>query len=111
VSRERERGGPGSPPLPLVWTLRALANLETISDFIERDNPRAAEHWFTLLASKADSIPDMPFRGRIVPEYRREDVRELVLRNYRMVYRIRVERIEILTVFEAHREIPLELDD
>lgn len=50
----------------------------------------------------------MPESGRIVPEFGRDDLREFIIRSYRLVYRIFSDRIEVLTVFEGHRLIPIE---
>ena len=44
--------------------------------------------------------------GRVVPEYRRADLREFVEGNYRIVYLARTQTIEVLTVFEGHRLFP-----
>ena len=41
--------------------------------------------------------------GRIVPEFERRDIREVLFRNYRIVYRVKEDQILILTVFEGHR--------
>lgn len=40
----------------------------------------------------------MPRRGRVVPELDRPDVRELLIGNYRFVYRIGDAEIVVLTV-------------
>ncbi len=40
---------------------------------------------------------------RVVPEFGREDIREVFLRSYRLVYLIGDDAIEVLTVFEGHR--------
>ena len=90
----------------VVWTERALRDLEAIGDFIARDSPAAAERWVLKLMKAAESVGALPMAGRQVPELGRTDVREKLLRNYRIVYRATEERIEILTVFEGHRRFP-----
>jgi hypothetical protein len=40
----------------------------------------------------------------MVPEWESKDVREVFLRNYRIVYRLQKDSIHILTVFEGHRQ-------
>ena len=47
----------------------------------------------------------LPTRGRIVPEFNQENLRELLIDNYRLVYRIKMTSIEVITVFEGHREL------
>jgi toxin ParE1/3/4 len=44
--------------------------------------------------------------GRTVPELPESKLRELVEGNYRIVYRVRRKTVEILTVFESHRQLP-----
>jgi len=38
-----------------------------------------------------------------VPEVGREDVRELIEGNYRIVYRVRGKAVDLLTIFEGHK--------
>jgi hypothetical protein len=45
-----------------------------------------------------------------VPEYDLEDYRELIEGNYRMIYRIKADVVEIETVFESHRLLPEKKD-
>ncbi len=47
----------------------------------------------------------LPFAGRRVPEYQREDVREVFLERYRIVYRVTERRCEVVTVFEGHKRL------
>ena len=48
----------------------------------------------------------MPKSGRVVPELGCTDTRELVVGNYRLVYRVLEASIDVVTVFERHRTIP-----
>lgn len=52
---------------------------------------------------RAESVLGAPRAGRIVPEFGEDDLRELIERNYRIVYRVRPEAIHIVFVFEGHR--------
>lgn len=47
--------------------------------------------------------------GRRVPELMREDLREILVRSYRIVYRVDGEFVWILTIFEGHRLLPREI--
>ncbi|WP_043413769.1 type II toxin-antitoxin system RelE/ParE family toxin [Archangium violaceum] len=90
----------------MVWTERALKDLRAIGDYIAGDDPVAAERWVGLLIATAESAAATPFAGRVVPELRRDEVREVFRKTYRIVYRVREQTIEILTVFEGHRRFP-----
>lgn len=49
--------------------------------------------------------------GRKVPEIDRQDVREVFVRNYRIVYRILESEVHILTVFEGHKLLSRDVID
>jgi addiction module RelE/StbE family toxin len=87
----------------LVWTERAVQDIESIEMYIARDNPIAAIELVEKIIEKAESLLDHPNRGRVVPEVANPKIRELILNNYRLVYRVRKKTIEVLQVFEGHR--------
>lgn len=92
----------------VVWTDFALRDLERIDDHIAQDNPSAAARWVQKLIATGETAGAAPLTGRVVPEKRRDDIREVLLRHYRIVYLVRDSRIEILTVFEGHKLFPQE---
>jgi plasmid stabilization system protein ParE len=49
--------------------------------------------------------------GRVVPELANPDIRELLFKKYRIVYRLKANCIEILTVFEGHRLLRVDAFD
>jgi len=89
--------------MKLFWTKEALLRLQEIEKYISIDNPAAAVEFIDKLITHAEKIPDNPVKGRIVPELSMRDVRELVYRNYRIVYLVRNNSVDILTVFEGHQ--------
>jgi plasmid stabilization system protein ParE len=52
-------------------------------------------------------LKENPEIGRIVPEINQADIRELIFKHYRIEYKIKSQRIDILTVFEGHRLLEL----
>lgn len=103
--RSRARAG-GRAPKRIVWTAQALADLEAIGDYIARDDERAATRWVAKLIAAAERAALVPMAGRRVPELERDDVREVLVRTYRVVYWLHDAHLEILTVFEGHRLLP-----
>lgn len=85
------------------WTERALADLRDIGDYIAQRSPSTALSFTMELMKEAETVMDQPYLGRVVPELGREDIRELIHGNYRIVYRILEGELHILTVFEGHR--------
>ncbi len=92
--------------MKLFWTRTARQDLIDIQTYIALDNPGAAAKWINRLKSRARNIVYAPFAGRKVPEFSRDDIREILEKNYRIVYQVLEGRIIILTVFEGHRLLP-----
>ena len=92
--------------MKLFWTDTAKKELMVIRRFIAADNPTAAKQWIARLRDRARNILPVPESGRMVPEFSREDIRELIEGNYRIVYQVFPDRIVVLTVFEGHRLFP-----
>lgn len=66
----------------------ALVDLERIVAYITLDNAVAADRMGNQLLNAALSLATFPERGRIVPEFRRPELRETVFRSYRIIYRL-----------------------
>jgi plasmid stabilization system protein ParE len=93
--------------MKLRWTDRSKRDLFEIGEYIARDNRAVARRWVQRLRERARKAARTPFAGRVVPEWGREDVREVFLGSYRIVYEVRRDAIHVLTVFEGHRRFPL----
>jgi len=96
--------------MKLRWTRRARADLIEIGRYIVRDKPGAASRWVERLRRRARSAAKQPRSGPKVPEIGRDDVREVVTGNYRIVCEVQRAEIRVLTVFEGHRLLPQGLD-
>ena len=94
--------------MKLFWTETARQDLQAIWRYIAADNPAAAKRWVSRLRERARKILHSPLAGRKVPEFLRDDIRELIEGNYRIVYQIFEDRLVILTVFEGHQLFPVE---
>jgi plasmid stabilization system protein ParE len=90
----------------LTWSPRAFHDLDEICDFIARDSARYAYLVAEGIVSVIESIPVNPLRGAIVPEYNRAELRERSFQNYRIVYRVGDDRVEIVTIVHAARQLP-----
>ena len=93
--------------MKLIWSKRAQRDLEQIGDFISRDAPERARSFVQLLINRTNQASQLPAAGRIVPEFRDENLRELIEGRYRIVYEIDVTKklVNVLTVFESHMQI------
>lgn len=87
----------------LKWTNEALMRLFEMEDFISQDSPERAGKFVDQIIEHAKTLSDKPLRGRTVPEISNPDIRELIFKKYRIVYRVKGNSLYILTVFEGHR--------
>jgi toxin ParE1/3/4 len=87
----------------VIWTKEAFENLSEIEEFIANDSQQRAEKFVNYLIERGESNSQNPFIGRMLPEISKPNIRELITKKYRIVYRIKEDKIEILTVFEGHR--------
>ena len=87
----------------VYWTKEASLSIQEIEDFISQDNAIAAIKLVDKLIALTDELIDFPEIGRIVPELSINKIREILFKNYRIVYLIKKNSIDILTVFESHK--------
>jgi toxin ParE1/3/4 len=91
-------------PLKVEFSPTALSDLEDIADYIARDDPIVAEQWVDKLVEAAEKIASHPRSGRAVPEIGDPRIREVIVRDYRVVYRVE-KRLVVLAVLEGHRRL------
>lgn len=91
----------------ILWTRRARADLAAIRGFISGDSPHYADVTVRRIISATDRLSEFPESGRRVPEFKRPEIREVILRPYRIVYRIvGPEEVHILAVHHGSRLLP-----
>ena len=93
----------------LIWSPAARDDLHDIVAFIARDNPERAMSFGYQLILETDRLQTFPRLGRVIPEYENGNLREIILRPYRIVYRVNHERkvCEITRVWHAAQGNPL----
>jgi len=93
------------PRFEIWWSQRARRDVREIGDFIARDKPEAAMRWASRIMDTVGRLEMFPSSGRSVPEIGRDDLREIILEGYRIVYQIRGEAVIVLTVFEGRMRL------
>jgi plasmid stabilization system protein ParE len=89
----------------IIWSPKSADNLQSICTYIEKDSFYYASQFAKRLIALIENLPDYPERGRIVPEYNNPDLRELLYQNYRIVYRLKADVIEIVLITHSARLI------
>ena len=74
--------------MKLLWTQESLEQLNSIEDYIAKDSLERAVKFIDQIIELAETLLDNPQMGRIVPEIANPVIRELILKKYRIVYRI-----------------------
>jgi plasmid stabilization system protein ParE len=89
----------------IVWSEIALSDLRDLVRYIARDDRQVAGRFGDLIVSKVESLQSFPRIGRIVPEYREECLRELIVPPYRIVFEIDDDamKLSILRIWHAAR--------
>lgn len=83
----------------------AVDQVRDIASYIALDKPSAAVKWAEKIFSSVEILNDNPESGRIVPEVKRKEIRELVQGNYRVIYKIKIKDKEILIlVVQSYRQ-------
>ncbi len=87
------------------WTRSALADLRRIVADLSRRTPSTAEAFGRRLFRAPRRLAKAPRSGAIVPEFDRDDIRELVVRRYRLIYLIRGDACFIAMIVHGSRDL------
>ncbi|HYX72448.1 MAG TPA: type II toxin-antitoxin system RelE/ParE family toxin [Nitrososphaera sp.] len=92
----------------VVWSPRAVEDVEAIALYIAADSTSYAAAVVKKIVDTTRGLNRFPFAGRVVPEFGEEIIREKLVYSYRIIYRIQDETITIAAVL--HGKQLLELD-
>ena len=87
--------------MKIIWTEPAVSDLEAIHTFIARDSTAYANAFISEIIGAVQRLEKFPLAGRVVPEINNEDIRELIVGNYRVVYNVTRSTIGILTILHG----------
>jgi plasmid stabilization system protein ParE len=87
----------------IIWSPLAIEDLEAIRAYVGRDSPRSADLLVDRLVAAVEPLATSPLSKRVVPELSDEAIREVIHGNYRIVYRVRRDIVEVATVFHGAR--------
>jgi plasmid stabilization system protein ParE len=92
----------------VVLSTSAHRDLRDIVRYISFDSPDRAIAFGQFLVSNTKRLADFPELGRIVPEFENSLIREIVVRSYRVVYRLDYvnQRVEVVRFWHAARGNP-----
>ncbi len=91
------------------WTNRAKARLRLIHQYIAEDSPKSALQVVDRVTARSQQLAELPRSGRQVPEYQRNDICELLEKPYRIIYKIKSDQIDVLTIMHYRQLLPQDI--
>jgi len=95
----------------VIWAYAAEEDLEAAASYIHRDSPAYAASFVHRALEAGRSLNEFAERGRIVPELRDGNIREIFVYSYRLVYRIEDDQISILALIHGRRDFQTAWDE
>jgi toxin ParE1/3/4 len=87
----------------IVWSRRAVQDLDTLTAYIAADSPAYAGVVLKNIVNQTRILARFPRAGRKVPEFDDENVRELIVYSYRIIYRLQDDEALIVAVIHGKR--------
>jgi plasmid stabilization system protein ParE len=88
----------------VTWAPSALADVDSIAEFIARDSCDQAYLFVRRLFDAADHLRGLPFLGRVIPEVNDPSCREIIYGAYRIMYRVENDEVWITGVIHGARD-------
>ena len=83
---------------------RCVEHLQSIHDYIAQNSDVYADHVVENLLSSSQQISEFPNSGRVVPEFQDKNIREVISRLYRIIYRIKTDQIDVLAIVHGAQQ-------
>lgn len=89
----------------VAWAESAVDDLDGIAGYIARDSQNYAAAFVIEMRDAARSLAHLGERGRIVPEWNDQSIRELLVENYRLIYKLSGSTVSIIGIVHAARDL------
>lgn len=91
--------------MKIKWTIPAVNDLESIREYIGKDSEVYATSFIEKILNAVDMLENYPEIGHKVAEANDPNIRELIFQNYRIMYRILHDVVQIIGVIRGSRDI------
>jgi toxin ParE1/3/4 len=88
----------------VTWSPLADRQVDDAVAYIAEDNATAALEWLAQLLDRVASLSRFPDVGHVVPELQRDDIREIIVSPYRVMYRRSNDIVEIAAIRHCARD-------
>ena len=92
--------------MEVILTDRFLTRVEECTDHIALDHVETAVKWAEGVFEHCEQLQSHPESGRIVPEFGRPEIRELIHGSYRPAYEVKANQIDMLTIWHTSQMLP-----
>tara|TARA_R110000868_G_scaffold345959_1_gene607010 strand:- start:606 stop:893 length:288 start_codon:yes stop_codon:yes gene_type:complete len=92
--------------MKVIWTAKAERQLDQIFEYIASDSELYAYRLVNQIINRAESLSEFPKKGQQVPEYQRKDIRQIIVKPYRVVYFLKDQAVEILSIIHSLQLMP-----
>jgi toxin ParE1/3/4 len=93
----------------VFWTETAINHLSSIYSYIAQNSPNYAQILVEKITKRSQQIGKFPFSGRTVPEFKNQQIREVIEGNYRIIYYINREQIDVIAVIHGKENLESDL--
>lgn len=92
----------------LIWSPAARLDLWDVMSYISEFDRGAASRFGRNVFDSLEQLIDFHESGRIVPEFQNPNIREIILKPCRIVYRLNKEEslVEIARIWHSARGVP-----
>jgi plasmid stabilization system protein ParE len=81
-------------------------DLAGIYAHIAQDSPRFALRVVDRITQRTKQLAAFPYSGQVVPEYNRDEVREVIEYSYRLIYILENQVVHVVAVIHGARPLP-----
>ncbi|MFN9228495.1 MAG: type II toxin-antitoxin system RelE/ParE family toxin [Pseudanabaena sp.] len=89
----------------VFWTNKAIEQLTAIHSYHAQVSPQYATRLVDLITKRSQQIGTFPNSGRILPEINLEQIREVIEANYRIIYYVGSDKVDILAVVHGVKNL------
>ena len=91
--------------MKVLWTDSAVGQPQAIHDYLAQTSPDYAVRIIDRLTKRSIQIGAFPNSGRMVPEYERNEIREVIEGSYRIIYLVAPAQVQVLAVIHGARDL------
>jgi plasmid stabilization system protein ParE len=91
--------------MKVFWTNKAILQLKAIHNYHAQISPEYANRLVDLITRCSEQIVSFPSSGRMLSELNLEQIREIIEANYRIIYYVGIDTIDIIAVVHGQQKL------